>query len=299
MKQDSEPPADRWYAGRLDAFLRRLESQRGLSTNTVAAYRRDLRQFFEFAAGLGETEVDRVRQNVIRAYLADLSAQGYARRSLSRKTSAIRSFYEDAVRRGEAPANPAGRLSRPRPHRTLPQALSQGMTAALLEAVDGDDPRALRDRAILETLYATGMRVSELASLTAAEVRGRDRLTVKGKGGRERIAPVGAAAREALERYLREGRPALLGERPSSALWIGGRGIPMSPRSLHRVVKTRAGTFPHALRHYFATHLLEGGADLASVQQLLGHVELGTTQIYTSTTRHHLRRTYDLSHPRA
>lgn len=299
MKRGAESSSDRWYAGRLDAFLRRLESQRGLSPNTVAAYRRDLGQFFEFAAGLGETEVGGVGRDVIRAYLADLAAQGYARRSLSRKTSAIRSFYEDAVRRGEAPANPAGRLSRPKPHRTLPQALSQGMTAALLEAVDGDDPRALRDRAILETLYATGMRVSELASLTAAEVRGRDRLTVKGKGGRERIAPVGAAAREALERYLRDGRPSLLGGRASPALWIGGRGIPMSPRSLHRVVKTRAGTFPHALRHSFATHLLEGGADLASVQQLLGHVELGTTQIYTSATRHHLRKTYDLSHPRA
>jgi len=299
MKQDGREPTPRWYEEQLEGFLSRMESQRGLAANTVAAYRRDLTAFFEFAARRGETSMRQIDQTTIRAYLAHLSEEGYARRSLSRKTSAIRSFYDEAVRRGEEPANPAGRLSRPKPHRTLPHALSQGMTAALLEAVDGDDPRSLRDRAILETLYATGMRVSELASLTAAQVRGRDRLTVMGKGGRERVAPVGAAARDALERYLRHGRPVLLAGRASPALWIGGRGTPMSPRSLYRVVRTRAGTFPHALRHSFATHLLEGGADLASVQQLLGHVELGTTQIYTSTTRHHLRNTYDLSHPRA
>ena len=299
MERDGRDAPRRWYGEQVEGFLLRMESQRGLAANTVAAYRRDLTAFFEFAARRGEASVRGINQNTIRAYLAFLSEKGYARRSISRKTSAIRSFYDEAVRRGEASANPAGRLSRPKPHRTLPQALSQGMTSALLEAVDGDDPSSLRDRAILETLYATGLRVSELASLTAAQVRGRDRLTVVGKGGRERVAPVGAAARDALERYLRDGRPALLSGGASPALWIGGRGTPMSPRSLYRVVRTRAGTFPHALRHSFATHLLEGGADLASVQQLLGHVELGTTQIYTSTTRHHLRNTYDLSHPRA
>lgn len=299
MERDGRETPPPWYGEQVAGFLRRMESQRGLAANTVAAYRRDLTAFFEFAARRGETSVPGVKQDAVRAYLAYLSEKGYARRSLSRKTSAIRSFYDEAVRRGEVSANPAGRLSRPKPHRTLPQALSQGTLSTLLEAVDGDDPRSLRDRAILETLYATGLRVSELASLTVAQVRDRDRWTVAGKGGRERVAPVGAAARDALERYLRNGRPALLAGRASPALWIGVRGTPMSSRSLYQVVRTRAGTFPHALRHSFATHLLEGGADLASVQQLLGHVELGTTQIYTSTTRHHLRNTYDISHPRA
>ena len=151
----------------------------------------------------------------------------------------------------------------------------------------------------METFYATGLRVSELASLTLDMVDGRDSLTVEGKGGRHRIIPLGAHARTAINRYIREGRPHLLGEQATNALWLGARGAPMSPRTLRRVVRNRAGTFPHALRHSFATHLLERGADLSSVQQLLGHVELGSTQIYTSVTRHHLRETFDRSHPRA
>ena len=289
----------RWWEAELGGYLSRLESQRGLAANTVAAYRRDLRQFFRYADRRGVTSAQEVDRKVIRGFLGSLDAQGYARRSVARKTSATRAFLTDSVRRGKLDANPADGLARPKTPKTLPQAFTQRATASLLDAIDGEDPKSLRDRAVLETLYATGLRVSELASLTLDGVVGKDRLIVKGKGGRDRMVPLGAHAREAIERYVRAGRPALVGECPSPALWIGGRGVPMSARTLRRLVRARAGTFPHALRHSFATHLLERGADLTSVQQLLGHVELGTTQVYTSLTRSHLRATYERSHPRA
>ena len=288
-----------WWAPELNEYLSRLASQRGLAANTVAAYRRDLQQFFNHADQQEVGSLGGLDRGVIRGFLASLDGRGYARRSAARKMSAIRAYLGDAVRRGRLEANPADGISRPRIPRTLPQAFTQGATASLLDAIDGDDPKSLRDRAVLETLYATGLRVSEMASLTVGAVEGRDRFTVVGKGGTERIVPVGAQARDAIERYLRLGRPSLVAQHSGDALWVGGRGAPMSARSLRRLVRTRAGTFPHSLRHSFATHLLERGADLTSVQQLLGHVELGTTQIYTSLTRHHLRDTYERSHPRA
>ena len=289
----------RWWDPELDGYLARLDSQRGLAANTVAAYRRDLRQFFRYADPHGVGSLREIDRKVIRGFLGSLDAQGYARRSIARKTSAIRAFLSDSVRRGRLDSNPADGLARPKIPRTLPKAFSQKAAVSLIEVIDGDDPKSLRDRAVLETLYATGVRVSELASLTLDGVVGRDRLTVTGKGGRDRVIPLGIHAREAIDRYVKAGRPYLIGERPSRALWIGGRGAPMSARTLRRSVQARAGTFPHALRHSFATHLLERGADLTSVQQLLGHVELGTTQIYTALTRHHLRATYERSHPRA
>ncbi len=288
-----------WWAPELEAYLARLESQRGLAANTVAAYRRDLGQFFRYARQRGAGSLPEIDRKVIRGFLGFLDAGGYARRSVARKASSIRAFLSDSVRRGGLESNPAEGLSRPKAHKILPQAFTQRTAASLIEAVDGGDPKSLRDRAILETLYAAGLRVSELAALTVDEVAGRDRLLVRGKGGRDRMVPLGVHAREAIDRYVRNGRPALLDGRSTRVLWIGGRGAPMTPRTLRRAVRNRAGTFPHALRHSFATHLLERGADLTSVQQLLGHVELGTTQIYTSLTRHHLRATYDRSHPRA
>lgn len=294
----ASPTPDCWER-ELDTYLARLRSQRGLADNTVAAYRRDLRQFFEYVEGAGVGAVQEIDRRVIRAFLGFLAARGYARRSVARKVSAIRSFLTDSVRRGELLTNPADGLARPKTPKNLPRALPQRALSSILDAIDGDDPKSLRDRAVLEVLYATGLRVSELASLTVEGVAGKDRLVVSGKGGADRMAPLGFQAREAVRRYVKAGRPALMGETPTSALWIGGRGIPMSPRSLRRLVRCRADTFPHALRHSFATHLLEGGADLASVQQLLGHVELGTTQVYTSLTRRHVRATYDRSHPRA
>ena len=296
-QHQAEPPA--WWTAEVNAYLSRLESQRGLSDHTVAAYRRDLAQFFRHAEGQGVGALEGIDRSLIRDFLADLDRHGYAHRSVARKISAVRAFLSDAVRRGTLGINPADGIGRPKTRRTLPKALTQRAATSLIEAIDGDDPKSLRDRAILETLYATGLRVSELASLTMHGAVGRDRLAVEGKGGRHRMIPVGAHAQTAIDRYVRGGRPHLLGERPTDALWVGARGVPMSPRTLRRMVRSRAGTFPHALRHSFATHLLERGADLTSVQQLLGHVELGTTQVYTSVTRHHLRETFERSHPRA
>jgi integrase/recombinase XerC len=158
---------------------------------------------------------------------------------------------------------------------------------------------ASRDRAIVETLYATGLRVSELAGLRTGDVDDSGLLRVTGKGNKTRVVPVGRPAQRALRQWLLEDRSSLASERAGDALWVGRRGGPLDARGVRRIVHDRVGTFPHALRHSFATHLLEGGADLRSVQELLGHVALGTTQIYTSVTREHLKATYDRSHPRA
>lgn len=293
----SELPS--WSADPVSGYLDRLRSQRSLSEHTVLAYERDLRQFFAFADRRGITSLAAIDRTDVRAFLAYLDGREYARRSVARKASAVRGFFADAVGRDELPGNPVDGLARPRASGTLPQALTQRGAAEALERIDGDDPVDLRDRALLEALYASGMRVSEIAALTVEDVAGADQVIVHGKGGRDRVVPLGAQARAAIARYLEGGRPVLVRERMTSALWIGGRGAEMGPRSIRRVVRRRAGTFPHALRHSFATHMLEGGADLSSVQQLLGHVDLGTTQIYTSVTRHHLRDTYERSHPRA
>jgi len=163
----------------------------------------------------------------------------------------------------------------------------------------GDEPIDLRDRAILEVMYAAGLRVSELASLKVGDVADSDLLRITGKGEKTRMVPISRSARRSVAEYLEKGRPKLAGDQAYSALWVGARGGPLDTRGVRRVVQKRLGTFPHALRHSFATHMLEGGADLRTVQELLGHVELATTQIYTSVSRRHLRTTYERSHPRA
>ncbi len=292
---DPEP----WWAPVLTGYLSRLLSSRGLSEHTVTAYRSDLAQFLSHVSEQGVNDLEAISRTHIRRFLSQLDGAGYARRTVARKTSAVRTFLADAVRRGILSANPADEIARPKLPRSLPKALTQRAVQSLLEAVDGDDPKSLRDRAILETLYATGLRVSELAAMTVEGTWGRDRLTVSGKGGRHRVVPVGAHAVAAIDRYIRLGRPNLCSVETTDALWLGARGIPMSSRTLRRIVRDRAGTFPHALRHSFATHLLERGADLTSVRQMLGHAELGATQIYTSVSRTHLRNTFDRSHPRA
>ncbi len=170
---------------------------------------------------------------------------------------------------------------------------------AVFEGWRDETPAGLRDRAIIELAYATGLRVGELASLSVSSVEARDQLSVVGKGNRERSVPIGEPAQRAITAYLAEGRPALVRPEAGDALWVGARGGRLDDRGIRRVVRRRLGTFPHALRHSFATHLLEGGADLRTVQELLGHIELGTTQTYTAVTRDHLRATYERTHPRA
>jgi integrase/recombinase XerD len=299
MEPMQVPPAPTWAQAPIAGYLERLRSQRNLSSNSIEAYDRDLRQFFAFAAELEVGAVKDVTRAEVRRYLAWLHEAGYARRSVARKMSAVRSFFTDAARRGLVSANPVEGVTQPKLDRPLPKALTRQQMSVTLDAVGGHEPSDLRDRAILEMLYATGLRVSELASLELDEIRHGDNLRVRGKGGRHRVVPIGAQARRALDRYLKDGRPELLAGQTSQAVWIGTRGADMDARGIRRIVRRRAGTFPHAFRHSFATHLLEGGADLRSVQQLLGHIELGTTQTYTAVTRHHLRDTYDRTHPRA
>ena len=282
-----------------DDYLQRLSAERGLSTHTVAAYRRDLDQFFLFLGRLDVGTLSGVDRRVLRRFLANLGSRGYAPSSIGRKASSVQAFFADAARRGLVATNPSEGLRRPKRPATLPKALPPRAVASLIDAVDGDDPVSLRDRAILEVLYGLGLRVAEMAALTVADIDQSSFLRVVGKGNTTRVVPLGDPARESLDAYLAEGRPRLAGERAGDALWVGVRGGPLDARGVRRVVQNRAATFPHALRHSFATHLLEGGADLRTVQDLLGHADLGTTQIYTSVTRRHIKAMYERSHPRA
>lgn len=292
------PDLPEWAAPQVTEYLARIESQRRLSAHTVAAYRRDLAQFFDYCDRRGVDSVADVDRTLARRYLAFLDTRGYARRSLSRKASAVRVFYAEGARRGTWDLNPFDGVKRPKLDRPLPHAVPSRAVGHALDAVDASTPRGRRDRALLETLYASGMRISELVSLTTSDA-GSDTITVIGKGNKKRVVPLGGPAREALSDYLSRGRPELAGPDAGSALWVGDRGRPMDARGARRVVDRHLATFPHALRHSFATHLLEGGADLRTVQELLGHSDLATTQIYTAVSRRHLKETYERSHPRA
>ena len=293
------PDCPDWAGTSVSAYLERLGAERGLSPHTLEAYRRDLGQFFDFCHRLGHRSLGEVSRLTVRRFLAHLATRGYARRSAARKASAVRAFFTDAARRGAVPHNPAVGVASPKRPRNLPRAFPSAALGSRLDSLEGTDPVARRDRALLEVLYGTGLRVAEAASLTVKAVVGADLVRVMGKGDKERVVPLAGQARATLDSYLAEGRPALADTGAGDALWVGQRGGPLGARGIRRVVRARLGTYPHALRHSFATHLLEGGADLRTVQELLGHRELATTQIYTAVTRQHLRSTYDRSHPRA
>lgn len=292
------PPIPRWALDEVDAFLARMSSQRGLADHTVAAYRRDLAQFFDFCDRLGIGSVDAVDRSAVRRFQAQLVTRGYASSSIARKASAVRAFFSDAVRREDLAVDPtAGLPARKRPQR-LPRSVPARSLAGMLDAIEDTDPLSLRDRAMLEMLYGTGVRVSELVGMRVRDVEA-DLVRVMGKGSKERVVPLAGEARRSVDRYLKEGRPPLAVQASGDALWLGTRGGPLDSRGVRRVVQQRIGTFPHALRHSFATHLLENGADLRTVQELLGHVDLATTQTYTAVSRSHLKATYERSHPRA
>jgi len=294
----SIPAAPEWAVPAIDEYLAYQRGVRNLSPHTVAAYRRDLAQFFDFCARAGIGAVDGVDRRLVRRYLAHLDTRNYARRSIARKSSAVRTFYDWLARRGRVVANPAAAVDRPKLDARIPRTLPSRGVVEALDALGDDDPITLRDRALLELLYSTGLRVSEVAALRLGDGTG-EFLRLRGKGGRERVVPVGRPARRAVARWVERGRPRLAAPEAGDALWVGRRGGPLDVRGVRRVVRARLGTFPHALRHSFATHLLEGGADLRTVQELLGHVDLTTTQTYTAVSRQHLRATYDRTHPRA
>jgi site-specific recombinase XerD len=282
-----------------EIYLDRLRVERGLADNTLDAYSRDLGGFVTFADRYGVSDVEDVDRRLIRRYVANLTTRGYAATSVARKSSAVRAFLADLARRNLIESNPAVGTPQPKRPSLLPRAIPARALSRVIDDLDGSDPVGLRDRAVLEMLYGTGMRVSELVSLTVDSIGESVFIHVKGKGDKERSIPIGGAARRSLEHYIADARPFMETSESGSALWLGVRGRPLGQRGIRRIVKARAGTYPHALRHSYATHLLENGADLRSVQELLGHTELATTQIYTAVTRKHMTETYERSHPRA
>lgn len=298
-KMAAVPNLPDWAQPVVEEYLGWLRGGRRLSSHTVNAYRRDITQFLAFCDRLGRVGLSQVDRGDLRRFLASLHTRGYSPSTVVRKVSSLRNFFGHFHKEGRIPTNPVGAVSTPKAGKRLPQVLSQRHVIQAIESVDGTAPVDLRDRAILELAYGAGLRVSEMASLTVPQVEGRDLVVVTGKGDKDRTVPVGVPAQQAVERWLARGRPFLAGGSAGQVLFVGVRGRPMDPRQIRRMVRSRLGSFPHALRHSFATHMLEGGADLRSVQEMLGHSSLGTTQIYTSVSHRHLRSTHHRTHPRA
>jgi integrase/recombinase XerC len=320
-------------AAAVDAFARYLAAERGRSAHTVRAYTGDVVSLLDHLVRSGESELGGLDIQVLRSWLARLRSQGAARTTLARRAAAARVFTAWAHRDGTLPTDPGLLLGTPKARRDLPAVLRAEQAGALLRepareggdgkagadradegagtgdrGADHDDENAMvRDQVVLEFLYATGIRVGELCGLDVDDVdRDRRLVRVMGKGAKERSVPYGAPAEAALDRYLRRARPALAHARSGPALLLGVRGGRLDPRSVRRILTKRLSHLPdlpdispHALRHSAATHLLEGGADLRSVQELLGHATLSVTQVYTHVSVERLRSAYRQAHPRA
>ena len=300
------------YTAILEEYAEHLALERGRSEHTRRAYLTDLRSLFAFlderAPGVG---LSAVSLPLLRGWLAAQAAAGAARTTLARRTSAAKTFTAWATRRGLLGVDPAARLQVPKARRTLPAVLRQDQALAAMAAADlgaeQGDPLALRDRLIVELLYATGIRVSELCGLDIDDVDTANRLVrVLGKGNKQRTVPYGKPAAASLRAWLSDGRPALAAAESGPALLLGPRGRRLDPRQARTVVHQTMSAVdgapdigPHGLRHSAATHLLEGGADLRVVQELLGHTSLATTQLYTHVTVARLRAVHDQAHPRA
>jgi integrase/recombinase XerC len=300
-------PLPAGLASALDGFVRHLALERNRSRHTVRAYASDVASLLEHARRRGAVTPQDLDLPALRSWLALTRTQGAARATLARRGSAARAFTAWAMRAGLLGVDPGPLLATPRGRRPLPDVLRQDEVARLLEHVDGDAADDLRDRLALELLYATGVRVAELCGLDVDDVdRGRRLLRVVGKGDKERAVPYGAPAEQALERWLARGRPQWATPGSGPALLLGRRGGRVDVRAVRTLVHRRLADVPgapdlgpHGLRHSAATHLLEGGADLRSVQELLGHATLATTQIYTHVSVERLRTTYERAHPRA
>ena len=304
MTQTTTPPANQ--NGAIDAHLDHLWMQRGLTRATLAGYRRDLEGFARWL----RRDIGTARESDLQDYLASRLAEHRSPRSVARFLSAARGFYQRGVDTGAIAVDPTANLSRPLLGRPLPGLLSEDEVEELLAAPKSDDPQAeprgFRDRAMLETIYATGLRVSELVSLplTALNLR-QGTVQVVGKGGKERLVPLGETAVDWIERYLAIARPAILKGRASRALFVSNRAHAMTRQTFWHIVKRYAAAAgidreisPHTLRHAFATHLVNHGADLRAVQLMLGHADLSTTQIYTHVARDRLKRLHAEHHPR-
>lgn len=297
--------ADGNWAGLLELHERDLVAS-GAAAKTIAAYRRDLAQFTKWSGSVGSDPVEAGHRE-IRRYAAHLSASGCAASTVARKLAAIRSLFGFLMRTGRVSQNPADLVSAPKAASRLPRVLTAGQMAEILETAPARTPLELRDRAMIELSYSCGLRSEEVISLSVdAFDFDSEQLSVVGKGSRHRRLPVGEPAQRAVEDYLARGRPALVGDPSETALFISRNGRRLSPSDVSRRLSVRvrdaaaaSGISPHALRHSFATHLLEGGADLRTIQELLGHSSISTTQVYTHLDSARLRDAYAGSHPRA
>jgi integrase/recombinase XerC len=291
----------------VDAYERHLRLEANRSKHTVRAYVGDVVGLLDHLSRLGGADLADLDLQVLRGWLAVLRNRGLARTTLARRSASLRTFTGWARRTGRTPVDAGALLSSPRAHRTLPPVLDAAEAAAVMGAADDATPRGIRDRALVELLYATGIRVAELVGLDVDDLDRRRRVvTVVGKGNKQRTVPYGLAADRALDAWLTTGRPAHASERSGPALFLGARGKRIDPRAVRAVVHRRVSAVdgapdlgPHGLRHSAATHLLEGGADLRSVQELLGHASLATTQLYTHVSVERLRAAYAQAHPRA
>lgn len=291
----------------VDRFERYLAAERARSEHTVRAYVTDIVSMLDHATRLGITSPAELELAHLRSWLARLRSGGAAQTSIGRRAAAARVFTAWAHRTGAMPSDAGVLLGSPRARRDLPAVLRRDQAAEVVQTVESDEPVAIRDRAILELLYATGIRVGELCGLDLPSVdAGRRLVRVFGKGGKERTVPYGVPAERALHAYLERSRPELRTPESGAALFLGARGGRISAGTVRRVVHAAARAVdgspdigPHGLRHSAATHLLEGGADLRTVQELLGHASLATTQIYTHVSAERLRAAYRQAHPRA
>lgn len=293
----------------VDEFLTHLRVNQNYSEHTLESYGLDLRQFIEFLTAKNYSDMEALNYLVFRSYLADLKANNLARTTIARKLSCLRSFFKFLCRQGYLAQNPLLSVATPKRERKLPEFLYLEELNQLLSLPDGNTPLGIRDRAILELFYSSGLRLQEVVNLQVADLDlSRSYVKVFGKGSKERIVPLGGAARRSIERYLTEVRPQLIAKngKETKALFLNYQGTRLSGRSIQRLfskyIKQLAldrKISPHTLRHTFATHLLENGADLRVVQELLGHVDLSSTQIYTHLTKERIRAVYLKSHPRA
>jgi len=318
VQRPTQPRSDARFEAHVLDFLAYLEFERGLARNTLEAYRTDLLQFGSFLAKR-ECDATEVKRADVAEFLADLATgiaadeDGKGGRppcspaTISRKTACLRSFYRHLRREELIDEDPTATLSPPAKSRKLPHVLSHAEVGRLLESARGAGPVELRDRALLELMYGCGLRASEAVGLDVGDLDlRRNFVRPHGKGSKERIVPVGSQASAALGRYLRSGRPQLVGSEPERRLFVNFRGGPLTRQGLYKIIQRHAKAVgleqrmsPHTLRHTFATHLLSGGCDLRSVQEMLGHADVATTQLYTHLSRDRIKEVYFKAHPRA
>jgi integrase/recombinase XerD len=304
---ESGPTIDERFEALVLDFLAYMEFERGLARNTLTAYRSDLLQYGEFLTkrGLGAGES---KSADVSEFLADLATgAGCSASTINRKAACLRSFYRHLRRQELVSDDPTANLTAPRRGKKLPHVLSLAEVKRLLEGARGTDPIALRDRALLELMYASGLRASEATGLEVTEVDlRRGFVRAHGKGSKERIVPLGREAAAALRRYLQRGRPELVGTSGERELFVNFRGGALTRQGLYKIIRRHARAAglegkmsPHTLRHTFATHLLSGGCDLRSVQEMLGHADIATTQMYTHLSGEEIKEAYFKAHPRA